>query len=312
MPRQRKFRFAVQHTHAASGEEWLAMARRAENAGVDVLSLPDHLGDQFAPLPALAAAAAVTRRIRFSMFVLNNDNRHPGMLAKEATTVDLISNGRLELGMGAGWTRDEYDALGMTFDRPGVRIARLAEAVTILRGVFTSESFSFSGEHYSVRNLAIRPRPAQKNGIPILMGGGGPKMLALAARQADIVSVAANNAQRPSMTSPLGGFALKDVAQQYAGVREAAGARFDDIEINCRVLAVAVAPDREAGAGQLSATLNVPKEDLLDSPFALIGTLDDIESQLRHLRDQFGVSYFTISHRHSAPLLPLIERLTGR
>ncbi|HXC39993.1 MAG TPA: TIGR03621 family F420-dependent LLM class oxidoreductase [Burkholderiales bacterium] len=312
MAHQRKFRFAIQHTHAPSGQEWLDMARRAEDSGVDVFSLPDHLGDQFAPMPALAAAAAVTSKIRFSMFVLNNDNRHPGMLAKEAATLDLISNGRLELGVGAGWTRAEYDALGMRFDKPSVRIARLAESVKILRGVFTSDSFSFSGEHYSITDLAIRPRPVQKAGIPILLGGGGKKMLTLAAQAADIVSVAANNSQRPSMTSPLSGFALKDVAEQYAWVREAAGGRFDDIEINARVLAVSVGPDRDAQVRKLAAELNLPAEDLQDSPFALVGTLEQIEGQLRALRDRFGVSYFTFSYRHSTPLLPLIGRLAGR
>ena len=312
MAHQRRFRFAVQHTHAPSGAAWTALARRAEDSGVSVLSLPDHLGDQFSPIPALAAAAAVTSRIRLSMFVLANDNRHPGILAKEITTVDALSDGRMELGMGAGWTRTEYDALGIPFDRPGIRIDRLAEAVQILRGAFTSDSFSFAGKYYKVTDLAIRPRPVQKNGIPIVLGGGGRKMLTLAAQQADIVGIAANNSLRPEMTSPLTGFAFEQVREQAGWVREAAGPRYDGIELNCRILAVAIGPDREAAARQLSAGMGIPAEDLLSSPFAFIGTLDQLETQIFRLRDSLGISYYTISQRHAEPLLPLIERLTGR
>jgi probable F420-dependent oxidoreductase len=312
MPHDRKFRFAVQHTHAPDGAAWLAMARRAEDSGVSVFSLPDHLGDQFAPIPALAAVAAVTSTIRLSMFVLANDNRHPGILAKEIATLDTISHGRVELGMGAGWTRTEYDSLGMTFDTPGVRIERLGEAVKILRGCFTEEKFSFTGKHYKVTDLAIRPRPVRSSGIPIVLGGGGKKMLSLAAREADIVSIAANNQLRPSMSSPLTGFAHAQVSEQAGWVREAAGARFDGIELNVRVLAVAIHPDREAAARELSAGLGVPPEDLLDSPFAFIGTLQQIEDQVQRIRDELGISYFTISQRHAAPLLPLIGRMTGR
>jgi probable F420-dependent oxidoreductase len=312
MPHARKFRFAVQHTHAPNGKAWVDMARSAEDSGVSVLSLPDHLGDQFAPIPALAAAAAVTSKIRLSMFVLANDNRHPGILAKEIVTLDAISDGRIELGLGAGWTRTEYDALGMPFDSPGVRIERLGEAVKILRGTFAEEKFSFAGKHYKVTNLAIRPRPVRKAGIPIVLGGGGRKMLSLAAREADIVSIAANNRLRPDMSSPLTGFAYAQVSEQAAWVREAAGQRYEDLELNCRILAVAVRPDREAAARELSSSLGVPADELLDSPFAFIGTLGQIEDQLYRAREQLGFSYFTISQRHAAPLLPLVARLTGR
>jgi len=312
MTHPRRFRFALQLVQASSGIEWAEMARRAEADGFAVLSLPDHLGDQFAPVPALAAAAMVTSRIRFSMFVLANDNRHPGILAKEIATVDLLSGGRMELGIGAGWTKTEYDALGISFDKPSIRIERLGEAVKILRGAFTQDAVTFAGKYYRVTDLAIRPRPAQKGGIPIVMGGGGPKMLALAAREANVVSVASNNAKRPRMTDPLDGFAFDKVAAQVAGVREAAGARFDSLELNCRILAVAVTDDRVAAARQLSAQMQVPAEDLLSSPFAFIGSIDQIGAQIERQREQLAVSYYTISQRHAAPLAPLVERLTGK
>ena len=232
--------------------------------------------------------------------------------AKEIATLDAISNGRVELGLGAGWTRTEYDALGMPFDSPGTRIERLGEAVKIVRGAFMQEKFSFAGKHYKVTDLAIRPRPVRPSGIPIVLGGGGRKMLSLAAREADIVSIAANNQLRPAMDSPFTGFGFKQVSEQAGGVREAAGERYDNLELNVRVLAVAINPDREAAARELSSSLGVPAEDLLDSPFVFIGDLGQIEEQIVRMREQLGISYFTISQRHAAPLLPLIRRMTGR
>ena len=312
MTHNRKFRFAVQHTHAPDGTAWINMARSAEDSGVSVFSMPDHLGDLFSPIPALAAVAAVTRTIKLSMFVLCNDNRHPGLLAKEIATLDAISNGRVELGLGAGWTRTEYDALGMPFDSPGTRIERLGEAVKILRGTFGDDKYSFTGKYYQVTDLAIRPRPVRPSGIPIVLGGGGRKMLSLAAREADIVSIAANNQLRPAMDSPFTGFGFKQVNEQAGWVREAAGERYASVELNVRVLAVVINPDREAAARELSSNLGVPAEDLLDSPFVFIGDLGQIEEQIVRMREQLGISYFTISQRHAAPLLPLIRRMTGR
>lgn len=174
----------------------------------------------------------------------------------------------------------------MPFSRPSVRLKRLGEAVKILRGSFTEEKFSFSGRHYKVTDLAIRPRPVRPSGIPIVLGGGGKKMLSLAARETDIVSIAANNQLRPAMSSPLTGFAYAQVSEQAGWVREAA-------------------------ARELSAALGVPAADLLDSPFAFIGTLEQIAEQIQRIRDELGISYFTISQRHAAPLLPLVRRLTG-
>ena len=312
MTHHRQFRFAVQHTHAPDGAAWINMARSAEDSGVSVFSMPDHLGDLFSPIPALAAVAAVTSTIKLSMFVLCNDNRHPGLLAKEIATLDAISNGRVELGLGAGWTRTEYDALGMPFDSPGTRIERLGEAVKILRGTFGEEKYSFTGKHYQVTDLAIRPRPVRPSGIPIVLGGGGKKMLSLAAREADIVSIAANNQLRPAMDSPFTGFGFKQVSEQAGWVREVAGERYASLELNVRVLAVVINPDREAAARELSSSLGVPAEDLLDSPFVFVGDLGQIEEQIVRMREQLGISYFTISQRHAAPLLPLIRRMTGR
>lgn len=312
MAHDRKFRFAVQLTHAATGAEWLDMARQAERDGFSVLSLPDHLGDQFAPLIGLAAAAAVTSKIRFSNFVLANDLRNPGMLAKEIATLDLISNGRVELGIGAGWDGPEYKALGVPFDSAGRRIERLAESVTVIRRALSEDKVSFAGKHYTMENLSIRPRPVQKP-VPILMGGGGPKMLGVAARNADIVGIALGS--RPRETS---GYAYAEVAEQVKWVREAAGARFADLELNIRLAAVAVEADRVAAAQRIAATPSPTKsvtpsvDELLTSPFVFLGTEAEIEAQIRRTRDELGISYFTVSYRHSGMFRGIVQRLTGK
>ena len=193
MPPARPLRFAVQLVAAPDGAAWASLARKAEDAGFDVVSLPDHLGEQFAPLPVLAAAACATTRIRLSMFVLANDLRHPGMLAKEVATVDVLSGGRVELGLGAGWDRNDYEALGIALDPPSVRIARLEEAVTAIRPLLRGEMVTQHGAYYQLTGLTVRPRPLQEGGVPIVLGGGGRKMLSLAARLGDIVSVSARN-----------------------------------------------------------------------------------------------------------------------
>src|ERR1700728_5102918 len=193
MPDARRLRFAVQLVAAPDGPGWASLAQKAEESGFDVVSLPDHLGEQFAPLPALTAAACATTRLRLSMFVLANDMRHPGVLAKEVATLDVLSGGRVELGLGAGWDRAEYAALGIPFDRPSVRIARLEESVRAIRALLAGEEVSVHGEHYQLEGLSGRPGPVQAGGLPIVLGGGGRKMLSLAGRLGDIVSVATQN-----------------------------------------------------------------------------------------------------------------------
>src|ERR1700677_1802845 len=168
MPDARRLRFAVQLLAAPDGPGWASLAQKAEESGFDVVSLPDHLGEQFAPLPALTAAACATSRLRLSMFVLANDMRHPGVLAKEVATLDVLSGGRVELGLGAGWDQAEYAALGLPFDRPSVRIARLEEAVGAIRALLADEVVSSDGAHYRLQDLSVRPRPVQVGGVPIV------------------------------------------------------------------------------------------------------------------------------------------------
>jgi probable F420-dependent oxidoreductase len=310
----RPIRFAVQLVAAPDGPAWAALARSAEDSGFDVASLPDHLGEQFSPLPALTAAACATTKLRLSMFVLANDMRHPGLLAKEVATLDVLSGGRVELGLGAGWDAGEYQALGIPFDRPSVRIARLEESVRAIRALLAGEAVTHHGAHYQLADLVVRPRPVQPGGVPIVLGGGGRKMLALAGRLADVVSVATENNGRndPTVLGPW--VARQAVADQIAWVKESAGERFDRLELNLRVrmVAVDIGVDREAQARSAVEGMDCSADDLLGSPFALFGTVDEVADQLLRTRDELGLSYFTVSQRFMEQLAPVIERIAGR
>jgi len=308
----RRLRFAVQLLAAPDGPGWASLARQAEESGFDVVSLPDHLGEQFAPLPALTAAACATTRLRLSMFVLANDMRHPAVLAKEVATLDVLSGGRVELGLGAGWDQAEYTALGIPFDRPSVRIARLEEAVGAIRALLAGEAVTGHGEHYQLQGLSVRPRPVQEGGVPIVLGGGGRKMLSLAGRLGDIVSVAAENNGRtdPSKLGP--GITRAVVENQIGWVRDAAGARFDQIELNLRVRLAAIGVDREAEARTAAEGMDCSADDLLGSPFCLFGSVDEVADQLLRTRDELGFSYFTVSQRHMEQMAPVVAGVAGR
>jgi probable F420-dependent oxidoreductase len=304
------FRLGMQMTSARSGVEWCELARRFEGEGFDAISLPDHLGPQFAPVPALAAIAVATERVRLSMFVLANDYRNPAVLAKEVTTLDVLSGGRVELGLGAGWNGAEFAAQGVPFDRPGLRIERLAEAIAVIKGAFAGGPFSFDGSHYRVENLDVLPRPVQPDGIPFVLGGGGKRMLTLAGREGDVVSISTNNSTR---TREVGGstqLGKEVVAEQIGWVREAAGDRFDQIELHIRVFGVAVRPTRKEGAEALADQLGDP-EMLLRSPFVWVGPIEAIHEQVLRYREELGISYYTLSQRHADQITPLVGLVAG-
>jgi probable F420-dependent oxidoreductase len=305
------FRFGVQVRAPRSARAWAECARRVESLGYAVLSMPDHLGNQLAPLPALGAAAAVTTRLRLGTWVLANDFRHPVMLAKEAATLDLLSDGRLELGIGAGWMNEDYASSGIAHDPPGVRIDRLREGIGVLRGLWGDGPFSFKGRHYAVTDLDGRPKPLQRP-LPLALGGGGRRILELAAREADIVGLAASlpggRMDRNSGRSQTA--AATD--EKVGWVRGAAGERLGRIELHARVLTVAVGEDALARAGELGSPFGLSAQEVLASPHALIGPEKRIEEHLLAARERWGFSYFTVSEDAAASLAPVVGRLLGR
>src|SRR5260370_20717342 len=219
------FRFGVNVRSSGSGRDWVDKARKIEGLGFDVLTVPDHLTDLFAPMPAVLSAAEATNHLRVGTNVLNNDLRHPVLVAREAATVDLLTDGRLQLGLGAGSLKSEYDQAGLGFDRGGTRVERLAEAVTIIKGLLKGEEVTAAGRHYRVTGHTIAPLPIQRPHPPILIGGNGPRLLTLAAREADIVGFSGINfRQGGTMPPDLSGWRASVVDERVRPVRAAPGA----------------------------------------------------------------------------------------
>src|SRR4051794_12745533 len=312
MAHPRRFRFGVQVNNAPSGAVWAELARKAEGLGYSTLFLPDHFGDQLAPLPAMMAAADATTTLRVGSLVHDNDYKHPVVLAKEIATVDVLSGGRVEFGIGAGWMTTDYEQSGIAKDRDGVRIARMAEAIEIYKGLWADGPYSFQGEHYTITDLEGFPKPAQRPGPPMLLGGGGPKVLGIAARHADIVGI---NPAIPEgrVTRDSGAQMAADSVETKLGwVREAAGARFDDLELNILVFLLEVTDDREQVLGSFADMIGKGVDELRESPyFAFVGSVDQICDNVRAARDRFGISYFVVQSPAIDSIAPVVAELTG-
>ncbi len=306
------FRFGVNVRTASSGADWIALARKLEDLGYSTLNLPDHLTELPAPFPALASAAAATTRLRVASLVLNNDFRHPVLLAREAATLDVLSGGRLQLGLGAGYMKAEYDQAGLRFDRGGVRVERLAESVAIVKRLFEGETVTFAGRHYRVTAHRIYPLPAQRPRPPILIGGNGPRLLTLAASEGDIVGLTGITFAGGGVQRDLSGFRAAGVDERVKLVRAAAGARFDQLELNALVQQVIVTDDRRGAAETLARRWpELGADDILESPFALLGTVDEIVAQLVGRRARWGISYYVVFEPVIDAFAPVVARLTG-
>lgn len=312
MAHDRRFRFGVQLSFAATGEEWAAKARRVEDLGYSTLCVPDHFDDQLAPVPALVAAAGATSTLRVGTLVLDNDYRHPLLTAKEAATVDVLSGGRFELGMGAGWLRSDYEQSGIACDPPAVRIERLAEGVAVVKGLLAGGRFSYCGRHYTVTNHPGTPLPVQRPRPPLLLGGGGRRILTLAGREADIVSVNFDLSSG-SIGTQLGATATAGATAEKVGwVRAAAGDRFDDVELSCTAYLTMVTDDRQAVAAGLGLGFGLDADQVLAMPNFAIGTVGQIADELERRRDELGFSYVVVGGECHEAMAPVVERLAGR
>jgi probable F420-dependent oxidoreductase len=306
----RPFRFGVTAPTVLSGPAWVERARRIEQLGYSIVHVPDHFRDQLAPVPALTAAAMATTRLRVGSLVFSNDFRHPVVLAKEAATLDALSGGRFELGLGSGWLREEYDQAGISFDAPGTRIERLAEAVAIVKGLLAGERVTLSGRHYAIAGLEGRPRPIQRPHPPILIGGGGQRTLSLAAREASIVGLVPR-ARRDGGGLDRADFGEAALSQKVEWVRAAAADRFEALELHALIQAVVVS-DRRTAAKQLASRFSVPSELLLESPYVLVGAVDEICETVRQRRERYGISYLTVFDRDLEAFAPVVARLAGK
>jgi len=306
----RPFRFGVTAPTPSGDTNWAERARRVEQLGYSTLVVPDHFRDHLAPVPALVAAALATTRLRVGSLVFSNDFRHPAVLAKEAATIDVLSGGRFELGLGAGWLREEYDQTGIRFDAPGTRVERLEEAVTIIKRLLAGERVTFAGRHYTIADLEGRPTPVQRPHPPIAIGGGGRRTLSLAAREASIVGLVPR-ARRDGSGLDLNDLSDAATREKLEWVRAAAGERFDSLEINTLIQAVVVADQRMAAADQLASRFKVAREVVLETVYVALGTIEEICETLRQRRERYGVSYLTVFERDMEAFAPVVERLAG-
>ena len=309
---RRPFRFGVQASSTPDRTSWVSLARKVESLGYATLTMPDHFTDQLAPVPALMAAADATTKLRVGALVWDNDYKHPAVLAKELATIDVLSDGRLEVGIGAGWTRSDYDAVGMPYDAPGVRVDRFMEGIDVLKACFAEGAFSYAGSHYTITNYDSLPLPVQRPWPPILIGGGGKRVLSIAARHADIVGLNGTMTAGAVNDEALASMTAAAVDDKVAIVRDKAADRLDQIELSVRAFFVSVTNDRTGTIAGLSGGLKLPEADVAATPFALIGTPKQLAEDLKERRDRWGFSYIVVGAEDVDAFAPVVAELAGR
>jgi probable F420-dependent oxidoreductase len=319
MGQTRPFRFGVFAETARSRGALLDTARKAEDSGYATFLIRDHFitepfGHQLAPLTALATVAGATNTLRVGTLVLSNDYRHPVILAKEVATLDLLSNGRVELGLGAGFSQAEYDQAGMRFDPPGVRVGRLEEAIRVLKGLFAAEPLTFAGKHYSVSRFDSFPKPMQRPHPPILVGASGKRMLSIAAREADIIGFQTVSTENGVVSNDPAVRLANAVAQKVEQVREMAGDRFNRIELSM-VVTVIIANQRHQAAEQFARDKGwngISAAQVLEMPSIFIGSEDHIVEEMQARRERYGFSYLVLFDHAMEKAAPIVAHLAGR
>lgn len=310
---QRKFRFGTLCLDSTGGAELIDQARRIEDLGYSTYYVPDHFVDHpLAPIPTMAAVAAATETLRVGSLVLCNDYKHPVVVASEIATIDVISNGRVELGIGAGWMTADYEKSGIPLDRPGLRIERLAESVDILKGLFADGPFSYSGKHYAIAGLDGAPTPVQRPHPPIMIGGGGKKVLSLAGREADIVGIIANAAHGymdTALEARLLPAALTD--EMLGWVKDAAGDRYPDLELQVLLSYARIGDHLDATVAQVATEVGVPTDDLLQIPVVMMGSVNEVIEQMHYRRQRWDMSYFVVMADQAEEFAPVVAALAG-
>jgi probable F420-dependent oxidoreductase len=309
--RPRPFRFGAIVNTTADAARWAAVCRRVEDAGCTTVYVSDHFGDQLALIPALAAALEASTTLRAGALVACNDYRHPVTHAKELATLDVLSGGRVDWGIGAGWLDREYDQVGIRFDHGSIRAARLCEAVIIMKGLFADGAFSFSGAHYTVRALDGRPKPTQRPHPPLTIGAQGRRLLSFAAREADAISVAPSLSCRQLGAIPPRQSVEDATDEQIRWIREAAPHRLPRIELNMVAAPLAVTRDRSAAAENIAPHIGMTPSETLRAPHVWIGTTEELCDQLEQRRDRWGVSSWAVNLNSLPVVASVIERLAG-
>jgi probable F420-dependent oxidoreductase len=306
------FRFGVQLSRAGSPDAWRATARQIEDLGYSTLFIPNHLDDQFAPVVALCAAADATSGLRVGSLVFDIDYRHPVVLAKEIATLDFLSEGRVEFGLGAGWLTSDYEQSGIVCDPPGVRVERMTEGLTIMKSLWETGTATFEGAHYRVTGAVGQPMPVQRPHPPVIIGGGSRRVLGIAGREADIVGL------NPRLTAGhVGAEAIATTSAEHyderlAWVKEAAGDRFGDLELQCLTFFVQLTDDRAGALERLAALMSVSPDQVAHTPIALVGTVEQIVETLEERRERFGFNYVVVHEGEMEAFGPVVAALSGR
>ena len=305
------FRFALQLSNAASPDAWKAMARKTEDLGYSTLYVPDHLDDQWAPMIALAVAAEATTTLKVGTLVLDNDFRHPVVLAKEAATLDVVTGGRFEFGLGAGWMTTDYAQSGIVMEPASVRIAKMAESLEIMRSMWTTGRATLAGEYYTVTEALGTPTPVTAGGPPIVIGGGSKRILTLAGQHADIVSIVPSLAAGVIGPDMATGAVIEKYTDRVAWAKEAAGERADQLEFQCWTAVVQVVPNAAELFETLAPAFGLTPAQLAAAPIALVGTTDEIAETLQKRREELGFSYIVVHEAEMDALAPVIAELAG-
>jgi probable F420-dependent oxidoreductase len=321
----RPFRFGVQSYTATSGDHWRSQARRAEELGFSAFHLADHVigpgpalaamnhpVQDVAAIPAMAVAAEATSTIRIGCRVLCIDYRNPVMLAKELATLDFFSGGRLDIGLGAGWLAGEYAAMGVGFDRAGVRLDRLEDTISLLRASFTDGELDIDTPHVHAVGFEAVPKPVQRPMPPLMIGGGSRRVLGIAGREADIVSLNFDNSSGKIGPAGVGSSTAEITAQKIEWIKAGAGERFDDVEIEIGAYFTVVTDQREATLEKMAPMLGLTPEQFGEHPHALVGSVDAICDQLQARREAYGISYVTFGSSVVDAVAPIVERLSGK
>ena len=307
----RPFRFSVQHHAAADGDAWRDLARKTEDLGYTTLYLPDHFGDQWSPTIAMTIAAEVTQDLRVGALVYDVDYRHPITQAKEVATLDLAYPGRVIFGFGAGWMKTDYDESGIAYDSPGTRINRMKEALTIMQSLWREGTCTFEGEHYTVKNAQGFPRPATPGGPPVLIGGGGKKVLTIAAQMADTIGVNPN-LRSGAVDAETAKSAMGDVyRERMQWIRDAAGDRFDSLDLQVLTFMTQIVDNREEMLANIAPLFGVTPEEAADIPLAMVGTVDQIVESLQKRREEFGFNDIVVQGDAMDAFAPVVAKLAG-
>ena len=305
----RPFRFGAKAVKAGSAKEWIDIVRQAEDLGYASFQMDDHFGNQLGVVPALMAAADATTSILVGPHVAGVDFRNPVMFAKECATIDLLSEGRFTLGMGAGWSEKDYAIAGIQQDSALTRIERLGEAIRIMKGLWGEGPFSFDGEHYQVAEVDAVPKP--HSAIPIMIGGGGPKILTLAVEQADIVGINPKIVGRKINPESMATTAADAMDEKLDVVRAAAGDKFDELELQVQIFKTVVTDQPKEVAEQIAPAFGLPPDVMLNAPFFQIGSVEQITENIQEMRERWGISYVLFQTDGIVPMGPVVSRLAG-